>query len=203
MRFDRERLARQIALLDRLGIGEERRDAEGIGPDLVVGVAEFALQKDPAADAGVGADHDRLALQRGEAVIALAGMGDQHRGVFLEDRRDRDHRDVLLHEIERDEGVRREVEVEPAGGEQLRVVDLRSALPQRHVEPVPPVDPGGDRLVIAAMLGLGLPIRAKADLVFRRRAAGSAPKLAAAHRTAAIRTRIPAQLPLRRKFSPL
>ena len=68
-----------------------------------------------------------------------------------------------LHEIERNEGVGREVEVEPAGGEQLRVVDLRSALPQRHVEPVLLVDAGGDRLVVAAMLGLGLPIGAEGD----------------------------------------
>ena len=45
--LDHERLARHIALLDRLRVGEERRDAERVGPDLVVGVAEFLLQKLP------------------------------------------------------------------------------------------------------------------------------------------------------------
>ena len=68
-----------------------------------------------------------------------------------------------MHEIQRNEGVWRKVEVEPAGGEQLRVVDLRSALPQRHFEAVLPVDPRGDGLVVAAVFGLGFPIRAKSD----------------------------------------
>ena len=91
--LDRERLARQIALLDRLLVGEERRDVEVVGADLVVAVAEFLLEEEPAADPRVGADHDRLALKRGEAVVAHAGMSDQHRRVLLEHRRDRDHRD--------------------------------------------------------------------------------------------------------------
>ena len=113
--------------------------------------------------AGVGTDHDRLALERGEIVVPLTGMGDQHRRVLLKDRRDRHHRDVLACKIERTKGVRREVEVEPAGGEQLRMIDLRPALPQRDLEPVPPVDAGGDRLIVAAVLGLGLPVGAEAD----------------------------------------
>ena len=43
------------------------------------------------------------------------------------------------------------------------MVDLGSARPQRHLEAVALVDAGGERLVEAAMLGLGLPIRAEID----------------------------------------
>ena len=171
MGFDRERLARQVALLDGLGIGKKGRNAEGVGPDLIVGVAKLAFEEHPAGDAGVGADHDRLALECGEAVVPLPGMGDQHRRVLLENRRNGDHRNVFLHEIQRNEGVWRKVEVEPAGGEQLRVIDLRPALPQRDFEAVLTVNPRGDRLVVAAVLGLRFPIRAKGDCFRACRAA--------------------------------
>src|SRR5216683_4055326 len=137
----REDLARHVTLLDRLLVGEEGGDAEGIGADLIVGVAVFRLEEEPRADPGVAADHDRLAFERGEAVIALAGMGEQRLRVLLEERRNRYHRHSLLDEIERDEGVRREVEIELPGSEQLRLVDLRSARLQRHREPVLFVDP--------------------------------------------------------------
>src|SRR5882724_4241793 len=89
--LDRERLARQIALLDCLRIGEERRHAEGVGSDLLVGVAEFLLQKEPDAGSAVAADHDRLALQRRQGVAALPRMRDQYRRVLLEQRGDRNH----------------------------------------------------------------------------------------------------------------
>ena len=103
-----------------------------------------------------------------------------------------------LHEIQRDEGVRREVEVEPAGGEQLRVIDLRSALPQRHLEPVLPVNPGGDRLVVAAVLGLGLPIRAEADRFRGRRAATPGPRPAATNMNGTDHNPHSRQLPISR-----
>jgi len=45
------------------------------------------------------------------------------------------------------------------------MVDLRAARPEAHLEPVLGIDPGGDGLIEAAMLGLGLPIGAEADLV--------------------------------------
>src|SRR5262249_50085978 len=87
--FDDERLARQITLLDRLPVGEKRRGAERVGTDLVVGVAEFLLQELPARDPRVRADHDRLARQLGEVVIALAGVRDQYRRILLKNHRDR------------------------------------------------------------------------------------------------------------------
>ena len=180
--LDRERLARQIALLDRLRVGEERRHAERVGPDLVVGVAEFFLQEEPAADAGVGADHDRLALQRGETVIPLPRMRDQHRRVFLEHCGNRDHRDVFAHEIERNKGVGGNVEIEPAGGEELRVVDLRPALAQFDIEAVASIDAGGDRLVISAMLGLRLPVGAEPDGLGLRCGASGPARQGARHR---------------------
>ena len=90
-------------------------------------------------------------------------MGDQHRGVFLEDCRHRDHRNVLVHEIERHEGIGRDVKVEHTGRQKLGVVYLRPARPQIYLQPVALVDAGGDRLIEAAMLGLGLPVRAEID----------------------------------------
>src|SRR6185312_13047435 len=61
------------------------------------------------------------------------------------------------------------VEIETAGCEQLGMIDLRATLAQRHIEPVFLVDAGGDRLVIAAMLGLGAPIGAEGDVIERVR----------------------------------
>src|ERR1051326_6511653 len=95
--------------------------------------------------------------------MALPGMGDQKRRVLLEDPRERDHLYVLLHEIERHERIRRDVEVEDAGREQLRMVHLRPARPQFHIEAVLLINAGRDRLVKTAMLGLGLPIRTEID----------------------------------------
>ena len=125
-----QRLAREIALLHRVLVGEERRDVEVVGADLVVAVAELGLEEEPPPDPRIAADHDRLALERGEAVVADALMRDQHGRVLLEHRRDRHHRDVLLGEVERDEGIGGDVEIEPAGGQKLRLVDLRPALAQ-------------------------------------------------------------------------
>ena len=65
------------------------------------------------------------------------------------------------------------------GGEHLRMVHLRSSLPQRHFQPVLLVYPGGDRLVVATVLGLGLPVGAEADGLRRGRAAASARPAAA------------------------
>ena len=161
--FDRERLGTQIALLHQRLVGQERLQVERVGADLRIAVAEFAGEEAPPAGPRVGADQDRLALQRGETVVALAGMRDQHRRVLLEDRRDGDERQVLLHELDRPAAA--EVEVEPAGHHELHLVHLRPALADGHLQPVPGVKPGGERLVVAAIFRLGQPVEAEADRV--------------------------------------
>src|SRR6185437_7090637 len=54
-----------------------------------------------------------------------------------------------------------------AGGEELGMIHLRPALTQRDLQPVFLIEAGGERLVIAAMFGLGLPIGAERDLIER------------------------------------
>src|SRR4029079_15658581 len=61
--------------------------------------------------------------------------------------------------------ARADVEINPAGRQELRIVDLRAPHPQRDVEPMAPVDPRGDRLIETAMLRLRLPVRGERHLV--------------------------------------
>ena len=97
-------------------------------------------------------------------------MRDQHRRVLLEHRRDRDERQVLLDELDRPPAA--QVEVQPSGHHELHLVHLRAALPDGHPQPVPGVDPGGERLVVAAIFRLCHPIETEADRVFRARRGG-------------------------------
>ncbi len=60
-------------------------------------------------------------------------------------------------------------EVELADRQQDAVVHVRTARHDGHVEPVFAVGAVGERLVEAAVLGLGHPIGAEADLVQRLR----------------------------------
>ena len=92
-------------------------------------------------------------------------MREQHLRVLLEDRRDRDHWDVLRHRVEGLQAIRAHEEIDPAGEQQHAVVHLRAARHDRHVEAVFPVGAVGDRLIEAAMLGLGDPVGAERDLV--------------------------------------
>ena len=92
-------------------------------------------------------------------------MRHQDLRVLLERGRDHHHRDVVLDVVEGAEHAAAHVEVDRAGGEQLAVVDLRAARADRHIQAVFLVDPVGHRLIEAAMLGLGLPVRAEGHLV--------------------------------------
>ena len=98
--------------------------------------------------------------------LPLSGMRDQHRRVLLEDRRDGDERQVLLHEL--DGAAAAEIEVEPASHHELHLVHLRPALADGHLQAVSGVDAGGDRLVVAAVFRLGDPVEAEADRRPRR-----------------------------------
>ena len=109
-----------------------------------------------------------MALEVGEASRSPgSGCAIRICGSFWNDRRDRHHRDVVLHVVEGAEHAAAHVEVDLAGGEQLAVVDLRPARPDGHLQAVFLVDPVGHRLIEAAMLGLGLPVGAEGDLIER------------------------------------
>ena len=61
------------------------------------------------------------------------------------------------------------VEIDLAGGEQQAVVLLRAAGKNGHVEAVAGVGSVGERLIEAAMLGLGQPVRGEDQFVERPR----------------------------------
>ena len=72
--------------------------------------------------------------------------------------------------VERLQHVAAHVEIDLAGEQQRPPADLRAALHDRHVEAAGGIGAVGDRLVVAAMLGLGEPVGAEGDLFVRRRA---------------------------------
>ena len=72
-----------------------------------------------------------LSSRSASSCHARVRVRQQHLRLLLEDRRDRHHRHVGLGVVELAEQVAAHVEVDLAGGQQLRVVDLRPALPDR------------------------------------------------------------------------
>jgi hypothetical protein len=92
-------------------------------------------------------------------------------GFFWNVARDRDDRHVLLDGRERLESVgHRDVDLSAARSWQP--VHLRPAHLDRHVEVVLLVDPLGERLVVAAVLGLREPVGREHDAVGRLRVRG-------------------------------
>ena len=96
-------------------------------------------------------------------------MGHHDLRVFLEMRGDDHDRQVLVDRVEGEQQVAAHVEIELAGGEQETVVGLRAARHDRHVEPILGVSAIDQRLIVAAVLGLGEPVRAEGHLVRRQR----------------------------------
>ena len=96
-------------------------------------------------------------------------MRDQNLRVFLEARRHHDGRNIVLDRVETLQRVGAHEKVEFADGEQNAVVHVRPARHDGHVQPVFLVSAVGERLVEAAMFGLGHPIGAETDLVERLR----------------------------------
>jgi len=95
-------------------------------------------------------------------------VGDDHRRVLLERRRERHQRHGLLDGREHLQAVGHG-DVDLVGGQELQSVDLRAAHPDRHVEAVLLVDAFGERLVEAAVLGLREPVGGEDDLVLGSR----------------------------------
>ena len=100
-------------------------------------------------------------------------MADQHLRVLLEDRRDGEEGRPLAHVGEGLEAVRHH-HVDPAGEQELAAVEAGAALAQVALDAGLAVEPGGDRLVVAAMLGLRAPVGHEAHLVERLRSRSSA-----------------------------
>ena len=94
-------------------------------------------------------------------------MRDQHLRVFLEIGRDFDGRDILRDGVRTLQIVGGQEEVDLADRKENAVVHARAALPDGHVEPVFAIGAVGQRLVEAAVLGLGHPVGAEGDLVER------------------------------------
>ena len=99
-------------------------------------------------------------------------MREHHLRVLLENRRDRERRDVLLDRTEALQRVRAHEEIDLLGEQRQAVVHLRAARHDGHVEAVFRIGAVGDRLIEAAMLGLGDPIGAERNLVERLRLRG-------------------------------
>ena len=93
-------------------------------------------------------------------------MADQHLRILLEDRGDGEERRALAHVGEGLEAVRHD-HVDAAGEQELADVEAGPALAQVALDAGLGVEAGGDRLVVAAMLGLGAPVGLEAHLVER------------------------------------
>src|SRR5262245_47994829 len=96
-------------------------------------------------------------------------MRDENLRIFLEAGGHRNGRNILRDRIERLQLSGAHEEVEPTDRQQDAVVYVRPSGHDRDVETVLPVRAVGDRLVETAMLGLGDPVGAEADLVERVR----------------------------------
>jgi hypothetical protein len=91
-------------------------------------------------------------------------MGEDDLRVLLEDRGDVDDRDFLGRGVEGLQEVAAHVELDAVGQQERAVVDLRAAGDDLDVEAAFGVGAVGDRLVEAAMFGLGEPVGAEGDL---------------------------------------
>ena len=101
-------------------------------------------------------------------------MREQNLRVLLEDRRHRDHRNVLGDRVEALQAVRAHEEIELAGEQKHAVVHLRAARHNGHVEVVLLVRAVRDRLIEAPVLRFGHPVGAEGDLVEGLRIRGRA-----------------------------
>ena len=90
-------------------------------------------------------------------------MRDQHRRVLLKHRRDGNERQILLHEL--DGATATKVEIQPPRHHKLHLVHLGPALADRHLQPAFGVEPGRQRLVVAAVFGLRYPVEAETDRI--------------------------------------
>ena len=132
--------------------------------------AEIGFQPLVIARHSLRRDEDRQFFQIFELADALIGMREQHLRVLLEHGGDVDDRHILRDGVEALQRVGAHEEIELADGHQHAVIGVRAARYDGHVEAVFPVGAVGQRLVEAAVLGLGHPVGAESDFVERFRA---------------------------------
>jgi hypothetical protein len=146
------------------------RRVEGIGLGLLLPEAELGPHPLIIGGETLLRDEDVVGfLQILEFVEALARMSEQNLRLLLERRGDDEGRDVLLHGREGLHHVAAHVEVDAAHGEQHAVVGLRPARHDLDLEAAAAIGAVGQSLIIAAVLGLGDPVRAEPDLGRRGR----------------------------------
>ena len=144
-----------IALLSHIAVDQELLDAEGIGA--LLGVGESVLVLEPGPERGLArlTDEQRARFQVRHRLDV--GMRDQGCRVFLEGGADGDHRQALFDRLDRLQVVAHD-HVGAAREQQLHHVHLGPAHAHLHVQAVAPVDALGQRLIEAAVLGLGIPV---------------------------------------------
>ena len=160
--LDGERLGGHVALLDRMGVGDERPRVERVGLDDFLLESEGRLHPLVEGDQPLLADESCRRLRQVRPFVeADAWVRHHHLRIFLEIRGDDDDRDVAGDRVEGQQQIAAHVEVQPSGRQQELVVGLRASLHDRDVEAVFGVSAVGDRLVISAVLGLGEPVGAE------------------------------------------
>ncbi len=163
--LDRQRLGRHIALLDRLPVGDERRGVEAEWLHLLVAKAVFGLHPlEEGRDAVLRQQNVVRALEILETVEPLARMAHEDLRIFLEMGRHDHRRNILLDGREGLDHAAAHVEVELADRHQHAVGGARAPGHDGDLEPVFLEGSIRDGLIIAAVLGLGDPVRAERDL---------------------------------------
>ncbi len=151
-------LAGRIALLDDPLVAEEGRGVERVLAHLAVGEMVLGLQPHPEGGHRGVRQQDRMALHVGDGPDALIGVGDQHLRVLLHEGRHRLNRRLLLGQVHDDEAVGAHAEVDGVGSQELGHVHAGPALDDLNIEPTLGVLAGGQGLVEAPLLGLGVPV---------------------------------------------
>jgi hypothetical protein len=139
------------------------RRVEGVGLALFLGEAVFGHHPLVVGGEAVVPDQERQ-VEKLLPAVGDAGMGEDDLRVLLEDRGDVDDRDFLGRGVEGLQQVAAHVELDAVGQQERAVVDLRAAGDDLDVEAAFGVGAVGDRLVEAAMFGLGEPVGAEGDL---------------------------------------
>jgi hypothetical protein len=137
---------------------------EGVGLALFDGEAVLGDHPLVVGGEAVVPDQERQ-VEKLLPAVGDAGMGEDDLRVLLEDRGDVHDRDFLGRGIEGLQEVAAHVELDAVGQQERAVVDLRAARDDLDVEAAFGVGAVGDRLVEAAMFGLGEPVGAEGDLV--------------------------------------
>ena len=156
-----------VTLLNRVFIRDERRRIEIVWLHLLFAKAIRVLQPLVNRDEIVLADESCRLRQILEPVQTHRGMRHQDDGVLLEKTRHNQCRDSLLNRMQRLDHVGAKIKIDATRREQKLIIGLRSALDDLYLEPVALIRAIDERLVKAAMFGLGTPVGGEAHAIER------------------------------------